>query len=136
MPYYQIEPGEYRFNHHEHGDVEAQAMTEFEIEQCRRQGMEAVPFLPKRGEVLLWHHSLLHGGSPGDLTITRKSFVVHYTTMGRYESTSQSLLVEGEGGDHHLQAFETFKVLGRNRCYGFDSPVLVLRTDAAAGVSS
>jgi ectoine hydroxylase-related dioxygenase (phytanoyl-CoA dioxygenase family) len=37
-------------------------------------------FIAKRGQVLLWHGMLMHGGSPvRDPALTRRSFVVHYT---------------------------------------------------------
>ena len=43
------------------------------------KGLEKKVFLPKRGDVLIWHSNLLHGGSaiskPGT---TRKSMVCHY----------------------------------------------------------
>ena len=129
-PYFEIEPGEYRFNHYEHGDAESEEMARHDLEECRRRGLEVEAFLPRQGEVLIWHHSLLHGGSyPTDERLTRKSFVVHYTTMGRYEAASQSLLMPGkEGGEPRLEAFQSFKVLARDRCYGFDSPVTQVRS--------
>ena len=36
-------------------------------------------FLPKKGDVLIWHANLIHGGMPVvNPTLTRKSMVVHY----------------------------------------------------------
>lgn len=36
-------------------------------------------FLPKKGSVLIWHHNLIHGGSPRfNRDVSRKSFVFHY----------------------------------------------------------
>lgn len=126
-PYYEIEPGEYRFNHYEHGDDESRAMAKFDLEECQRQGLEVEPFLPKQGEVLLWHHSLLHGGSyPEDPALTRNSFVVHYTTMGRYDASAQSVLLPDEDGAERLRGFQSFQVIGRDRCYGFDTPLRAL----------
>lgn len=43
--------------------------------------MELVPecFLPKRGDVLIWHERLFHaGGAIENMALTRKSLVVHY----------------------------------------------------------
>lgn len=38
-------------------------------------------FLPKKGDLLIWHANLLHGGDPITLpNATRKSMVVHYFT--------------------------------------------------------
>jgi ectoine hydroxylase-related dioxygenase (phytanoyl-CoA dioxygenase family) len=46
---------------------------------------EAIPqkiFLPKRGDVLLWHAALVHEGLPiRNMELTRKSLVTHYTTV-------------------------------------------------------
>jgi phytanoyl-CoA hydroxylase len=40
-------------------------------------------FLPRKGQVLLWHSMLIHGGSPvADGDATRRSYVVHYATRG------------------------------------------------------
>jgi ectoine hydroxylase-related dioxygenase (phytanoyl-CoA dioxygenase family) len=40
-------------------------------------------FLPRKGQVLLWHPMLIHGGAPViDVALTRRSYVVHYATRG------------------------------------------------------
>ena len=40
-------------------------------------------FLAKKGDVLLWHGMLVHGGSPVlNPDLTRKSMVIHYLTQG------------------------------------------------------
>src|SRR5262249_44763304 len=40
-------------------------------------------FLPKKGEVLLWHGMLIHGGSPvRDRSQSRRSYVCHYIPPG------------------------------------------------------
>jgi phytanoyl-CoA hydroxylase len=42
-------------------------------------------FCPKKGDVLLWHGNLMHGGSPiMDAGLTRKSYVTHYTSLSAY----------------------------------------------------
>ena len=42
-------------------------------------GFKKTTFLPKRGEALIWHGNLLHGGpTPNNKEITRLSQVVHY----------------------------------------------------------
>jgi ectoine hydroxylase-related dioxygenase (phytanoyl-CoA dioxygenase family) len=50
------------------------------IEQLiREHGLEKKLFLPKRGDVLIWHANLLHGGSPiARAGATRRSMVCHY----------------------------------------------------------
>ena len=47
---------------------------------AEQHGVEPERFLPERGDVLLWHADLAHGGTP--ITVpdaTRHSLVVHYT---------------------------------------------------------
>lgn len=63
------------------------------IEQLvQTHGLQKQVFLPKRGDVLIWHANLLHGGSkilkPGT---TRKSMVCHYYAKGvfAYHEMSQ-----------------------------------------------
>lgn len=42
-------------------------------------------FYPRKGDVLIWHANLLHGGSPRtDLRPTRKSLVCHYFAKGAF----------------------------------------------------
>lgn len=44
-----------------------------------RLGLVPQKFLPKKGDVLIWHELLFHGGAPiVDRSLTRKSFVCHY----------------------------------------------------------
>lgn len=42
------------------------------------QGLEIQKFLPKQGDVLIWHADLAHGGAPITNSNTRKSLVTHY----------------------------------------------------------
>jgi ectoine hydroxylase len=53
---------------------------EDKIEQLiRERNLEKRPFLGKRGDVLIWHANLLHGGSPINTPgATRRSMVCHY----------------------------------------------------------
>ncbi|WP_224245717.1 phytanoyl-CoA dioxygenase family protein [Hyalangium gracile] len=53
--------------------------------QCRKAGIERQIYLPKKGDVFVWHGSLAHQGSP-QLTpgLTRKAFVTHYSTVRAY----------------------------------------------------
>ncbi len=52
-------------------------------ELVREKGLTQRPFLARRGDVLIWHANLLHGGSaitrPG---ATRRSMVCHYFAKG------------------------------------------------------
>lgn len=45
----------------------------------QQNNFQPVPFLAKKGDVLIWHANLVHGGMPiTDKNSTRKSMVIHY----------------------------------------------------------
>ena len=45
----------------------------------KQNEFQPVPFLAKKGDVLIWHANLVHGGMPiEDKNTTRKSMVIHY----------------------------------------------------------
>jgi hypothetical protein len=46
--------------------------------EIHSRGLKRDTFLAKRGEVLLWHADLAHGGSPISYARSRKSLVTHY----------------------------------------------------------
>ena len=54
------------------------------IEQTvRERGLEPFVFLPKRGDVLVWHSNLLHGALPvRRADATRRSLIAHYFAEG------------------------------------------------------
>jgi ectoine hydroxylase-related dioxygenase (phytanoyl-CoA dioxygenase family) len=44
-----------------------------------KKGLQPERFLPRKGDILVWHANLLHGGEPiVDPELTRKSMVIHY----------------------------------------------------------
>lgn len=48
-------------------------------EQAKKQGLKRDTFLAKKGDILIWHADLAHGGSPiTDPLATRRSLVGHY----------------------------------------------------------
>ncbi len=50
---------------------------------ARARGLQPVPFLGKRGSLLLWHYNLLHGAFLQDRhEATRKSLIIHYFFAG------------------------------------------------------
>lgn len=52
---------------------------EYIEEQLKNSAVEPEVFYAKKGDVLIWHANLLHGGMPhNDMSKTRKSLVVHY----------------------------------------------------------
>ncbi len=52
------------------------------IKTCAKFNIKKEVLLIKKGDVLIWHGALAHGGMPiNDIQKTRKSFVVHYSTV-------------------------------------------------------
>lgn len=93
LPYYEFEPGRYAFDHHKDTEEQVLAGQQWDLDRCAEAGLEAVPLRCRRGECLVWHHSLLHGGSyPTTPGITRKSFVVHYTSRANMAATKNTYL--------------------------------------------
>ena len=53
---------------------------------CAKLGIEKKTLLLKKGDILLWHGGLAHGGNRiVDASLTRKSFVCHYSTVRSYD---------------------------------------------------
>lgn len=128
LPYYQFEPGQFLFDHARHGEKESAAMAEFDRRQAEERGLEPEVFTCKRGDVLIWHASLLHGGSPvEDPSLTRKSFVIHFSTLATYKVRRQRIVERISGGEGETverpRIVETERVLTRDGCHGFDNPL-------------
>jgi phytanoyl-CoA hydroxylase len=81
-------------------------------EHIERLNLKKELFLPKRGDVLIWHGNVLHEGTEvRDVTRTRRSYVTHYTSLGAYPA------------EHRFpDAFENKRYIGINGGYAFDYP--------------
>lgn len=63
-----------------------------------RLGLVEQQFLPRKGDLLIWHGQLLHGGGKrNDSSRTRRSLVCHYFTVGGCRAAGYNL-ARGEGG--------------------------------------
>jgi phytanoyl-CoA hydroxylase len=128
LPYWRDKKGDYRLHQGHHGEREIREAQEFDLEQCRRRGLAPELFTCPRGEVLIWHHSLLHGGSPPeDPALTRRSFVIHFSTLAHYKRLRQTVLevVPDAAGNpvERSRTFGTDRLLERDGCRGFDNPL-------------
>ena len=123
LPYYEFRPGEYRFDAASMGAAEIEAGNAFEDEQMQRHGLEPRVFTAKRGQVLLWHANLRHGGSPvTDPDKTRRSFVVHFSTRRTYQERAITISEPAADGDVAVVASTRALIEGRG-CVGFDNPL-------------
>lgn len=74
---------------------------------CRELGLERLIFTPRKGDLLIWHSALVHGGMPRkDMALTRKSIVSHYTTQEAYpydrrDPQAPTIKVERNGGVYY-----------------------------------
>ena len=119
LPFYEFAPGEYMFDPRRMGDSDARAAMEFHAEESKRRGLEPHLFLARRGEVLLWHSALLHGGGPvTNDSLTRKSLVVHYSAV-RHHPTRETAVAE-EGGE---TVWTTSELLSGDGAIGFANPL-------------
>jgi len=56
--------------------------SEYLDKTCKELGIEKKVLLIKKGDILIWHGGLAHGGSIiNNPAMTRKSFVCHYSTL-------------------------------------------------------
>ena len=80
------------------GDLYYENYTEKMEQKVKEAGIEKVPFIAKKGDVLVWHANLLHGGSEvRNADLTRKSLVVHYFVDGvicYHEITQRPAVIE------------------------------------------
>jgi len=52
----------------------------------RDHDLQPSVFLPRRGDLLIWHGALIHGGSAmANPSLTRRSLVCHYTSMASHK---------------------------------------------------
>ncbi len=137
LPYYQFAPG--RIVHDDGADgtegiLRAEA---WDREHCAAAGIAAQPFLARRGEVLIWHHSLLHGGSiAADPQRTRKSFVIHYTTQSAMPEVASTYLDPHEcdaAGQPIRRVLTTTRRLLGFPAVGFESPLHAVLVAEARG---
>jgi phytanoyl-CoA hydroxylase len=78
------------------------------LRMCEERGLETKTFMAKKGDVLVWHADLMHGGAPiQDRQQTRKSLVSHIMPFGVmptfFDSSEVSAIRYARGG-YHLDA--------------------------------
>lgn len=119
MPFYEFAPGEYMFDGRRMSGAEAEAAMRYHDEEAARRGLQPKLFTPKRGGTLIWHSALLHGGGAvDDDRLTRKSFVVHYSTAQHHSTRDGAVAIAGGEA-----VYTTSRMLTRNGVSGFDNPL-------------
>lgn len=76
------------------------------LRMCEELGLETERFMAKKGDVLIWHGDLMHGGAPiEDHRRTRKSLIAHVMPLGvmpTFYDFSQVNAVPYAGGGYCL----------------------------------
>lgn len=68
----------HQFDYEEYGKV-----LRTTLRMCEDRGLETKTFVAKKGDVLIWHGDLMHGGAPiQDPTRTRLSVIAHLMPLG------------------------------------------------------
>ncbi len=79
--------------------------------ECNRLGCEPKTLRAQKGDVLLWHGALVHGGgTTEDRNRTRRTFVCHYSTQRAYVKDRRSWddepkFINLNGGRYHAWQF-------------------------------
>ena len=90
----------YRFSDGRLTEVSAErgAWESYIRDHVARLGLVEQQFLPRKGDVLIWHGQLLHGGGKrSDPNRTRRSLVCHYFAVGACRVTGYKLAFEHGG---------------------------------------
>jgi ectoine hydroxylase-related dioxygenase (phytanoyl-CoA dioxygenase family) len=120
FPFYAFRPGEFCYDPSRHSGADVEAAVRFYDDELRKSGLPSKQFLAKRGDVLIWHSALMHGGAqPLSPERTRKSFVIHYSSL-RTQPTRLGAVREAGGGQ---SVYETSQILERNGAYAFGNPL-------------
>jgi hypothetical protein len=124
LPRFEFGPGDDRFDAATADAATVEAALAFEGTQLERHPRAASPFLARRGDAILWHASLRHGGAPvRDARRTRRSFVVHYSTQRTYRRRGITLSIPGATPRSAVDRPLFTDRLYRNDCRGFENPV-------------
>jgi phytanoyl-CoA hydroxylase len=80
-------------------------------------------FVCRRGDVMIWHAGLMHGGSKiQNPAATRKSFVVHYSTSATYHERRGHMQVRDHGQMKLLRS-STATITQAPGARGFENPM-------------
>lgn len=123
FPFYAFEPGRYTYDPSRHTSADVAAAMAFYSAELERSALPTREFIAARGEVLLWHSALMHGGAPPlNEHRTRKSFVVHYSSLAtqRSRECAVSEIVDGQPGE---SVFSTSRILEQSGALGFGNPL-------------
>jgi len=121
LPYFEFAPGRYVYDPSVMGESDVHAAMRFYDQALAASGLQTRTFAAKRGEALIWHSALLHGGGPvADDRLTRKSLVVHYSSLLHHavRHGAVSEVIDGKEGE---SVYATTSILENGSARGFDN---------------
>ncbi|HWA73965.1 MAG TPA: phytanoyl-CoA dioxygenase family protein [Polyangiaceae bacterium] len=120
LPYYRFSTGDVVFHDPAVTNDDRVAALAHMQAQMQERGLRAEPALPRRGQVFLWHGSLIHGGSPvKNPSLTRQSFVVHYGREDTHLNRGSGFQRNGKSRVFFTQA----KYTSDEGTIGFHNPI-------------
>jgi hypothetical protein len=76
--------------------------------------LEVRQFVPKRGDVLVWHHSLLHQGSrPNNPNLLRPGVIAHFNAVSTLEANHKGIKRHPGGGAYVVRTDQAAVMAGR-----------------------
>jgi ectoine hydroxylase-related dioxygenase (phytanoyl-CoA dioxygenase family) len=123
LPFYEFRPGQHVYDPSAHTEADVKAAMAFYAAQLERSRLPVKHFVARRGEVLFWHSALTHGGAqPTEPQRTRKSLVVHFSTL-RAHPTRECAVSEAVDGVAGESVFSTSEIYERDGAFGFANPL-------------
>jgi phytanoyl-CoA hydroxylase len=123
LPFYEFRPGQHVYDPSVHTAADVQAAMAFYAAGLEKSKLPVEHFVARRGEVLFWHSALTHGGAqPTEPERTRKSLVVHFSTL-RGQPSRECAVTEAVDGIPGESVFSTTETYERNGAFGFANPL-------------
>jgi len=82
FPLFEFAPGQLHWDPAKDGNAIHDHFLAFLHLEAKDKGLTLEKFMPKKGDALIWHPGLAHGGGPiADRSLTRASYVTHYCPL-------------------------------------------------------
>jgi len=121
--FYEFAPGRCLYDPTADSASDVEKAMAFYEKQLTESGLPTRRFLARRGEVLLWHSALMHGGAATvDEARTRKSLVVHYSTLASHR-TRLGAVSEDKNDGFSESVYATDELLRRGGAFGLANPL-------------
>jgi ectoine hydroxylase-related dioxygenase (phytanoyl-CoA dioxygenase family) len=125
LPWYEFEPDSVTMGAKH--DSKRDLWNAYRDGMIEQYGLEVKSFTCAAGDAFIWHAGLLHGGAARrDDALSRKSFVVHYSTASNYTTRQAGMQMKVMQNNEEVSrrvTQATHRILERNGCSGLDNPM-------------